>query len=76
MFARISYEDYEVFYNSVKQVAILARKAFDSTDVAGAANIWREIFGSEFPEPPKNSTSSSFSTRSEDSSNLSGGRFA
>lgn len=76
VFARISNEDYKLFYESVKVVAKLARQAFDETDVTKAANIWREIFGSEFPEPPKESSKTNFSPRSEDSGSLSGGRFA
>lgn len=76
VFARVSEDEYEAFYKDVTEVAAIAREAFDSTDVSLAVIKWREIFGSEFPEPPKSSSNSSFTPRTHDSGNLTGGRFA
>jgi predicted nucleotidyltransferase len=76
VFARVSDEEYEIFYKDVKGIATIAREAFDSTDIVFAVNKWREIFGYDFPEPPKSSSSSNFTPRAQDSGNLTGGRFA
>ncbi|MNW44809.1 hypothetical protein D3C74_220550 [compost metagenome] len=81
VFARITDEEYEAFYQNVQTAAIIAREALDATTVKESANKWRELFGTKFPPPPAdtNSTDSSsvggFSSRTEKST-PGGGRFA
>ena len=54
VFHRITGEDFSAFYDQVKNGADLSRRAFDSEDRTESGNLWREMFGSKFPEPPKN----------------------
>jgi len=78
VFKRITDEEYEEFYNLVSNAASLAREALDCEDKVDSINLWRELFGSKFPEPPSNVTTSqnsSFTKREEPSSSVSGGRF-
>jgi hypothetical protein len=80
VFARITDEEYEVFYKNIQIAADIARQALDATNVKDSANKWRELFGSKFPPPPSetennNNSSNGFSSRTEES-NPGGGRFA
>jgi hypothetical protein len=75
---RVTDDDYESFYNLASSAAKIARKAFDATTVAESACLWRELFGSKFPEPPKTSSGAGqggFSARTEKTL-IGGGRFA
>lgn len=80
---RVTEEEYEAFYEKVKDAAVIARKALDAETVEESAEEWRKLFGNKFPEPPKNSSNSSYSggshggftTRTE-KTNPGGGRFA
>ncbi|MNR75529.1 hypothetical protein D3C72_61620 [compost metagenome] len=54
VFARITPEDFKKFYDQVAAAAILARQALDSQDRTESGNLWRELLGSKFPEPPNN----------------------
>ncbi|MFC0336269.1 hypothetical protein SAMN05421848_1149 [Kushneria avicenniae] len=54
VFKRITREDFCTFYDQVKTGADLSRRAFDSEDRTESGNLWREMFGSKFPEPPNN----------------------
>lgn len=54
VFKRVSVEDFKAFYEQVQDAAALARRAFDSTDRTESGKLWRELFGSKFPEPPPN----------------------
>lgn len=74
VFSRLTEEDYESFYENVKEAAKIARAAYDSENIKEAALKWRELFGNKFPLPPE--TVQKFTPRKEDSSNLEGGRFA
>lgn len=74
VFAKISDEDYQKFYIAVKEAAVIARSAYDSETIKEAALKWRELFGNKFPSPPE--SNKKFTKRTEDSSNLGGGRFA
>lgn len=56
VFRRISVEDFRAFYDQVKEGADLSRRAFDSEDRTESGNLWREMFGSKFPDPPNNSS--------------------
>ncbi|UTE72807.1 nucleotidyltransferase [Rossellomorea marisflavi] len=77
VFKRITDEEYEKFYNLVTEGASLARQAFDNTDKVESIEMWRELFGSKFPEPPTNMKKSQngFTPRTEQTSSVSGGRF-
>ncbi len=52
---RVSGEDFKGFMKLVKNAADLARRAYDSTSKEESGRLWRELFGSRFPEPPKSS---------------------
>lgn len=75
VFGRLSDKDYEAFYESVCEAAIIARKAYDAKTTEESAKYWRDLFGNKFPQPPK-TESSVFTKRDGESSNISGGRFA
>lgn len=81
VFARVTDEEYEDFYQLVNDAAKIARKALDADNVADSANAWRELFGSKFPPPPDNGKGKSsaatggFTPRKE-STILGGNRFA
>lgn len=77
VFKRISDEEYKEFYDLVTEAALIARKALDSTDKVESIELWRELFGSKFPEPPSNTKKSqdSFTPRTEPTTSVSGGRF-
>jgi hypothetical protein len=68
---RISADEFVTFYDAVKGLAETARKAFDAKDLADKVKYWRELFGSKFPEPPKEDRSKSLN-----SSGNSGGGFS
>jgi hypothetical protein len=53
VFDRITDEEFGVFYDQVKQGAGLSRRAFDCEDRTESGNLWRQLFGTKFPEPPK-----------------------
>jgi len=55
VFKRISADDFKAFYEQAKEGASLARRALDSADRTESGNLWRELLGSKFPEPPKDS---------------------
>ncbi|MEW6226637.1 MAG: nucleotidyltransferase [Bacillota bacterium] len=54
VFDRITGEEFGAFYDQVKQGAGLSRRAFDSEDRTESGNLWRQLFGAKFPEPPEN----------------------
>ncbi|GAA4444551.1 SMODS domain-containing nucleotidyltransferase [Novipirellula rosea] len=56
---RISFEDFSAFLNLVKDAADLSRKSLDADTVNESANLWRDLFGDEFPKPPDNGGGSS-----------------
>lgn len=75
VFARLTDEDYEAFYDSVCDAAIIARKAYDADTIEESATYWRSLLGNKFPSPPTTSESV-FTKREGASSEISGGRFA
>jgi hypothetical protein len=81
VFARVTDEEYDDFYQLVCDAAKIARKALDADDVADSANAWRELFGSKFPAPPDNGNGKNcaaiggFTPRKENTV-LGGNRFA
>lgn len=54
VFDRIAGEDFCTFYDQVKNGAVLSRRALDSDDRIESGNLWRQMFGTKFPEPPSN----------------------
>lgn len=79
VFARITDDEYSEFYNSVCNVAIKAREAYDCDNFYDSVCKWRDIFGNEFPEAPEPSKSTNgagFTKRSEKTTNIPEGRFA
>lgn len=75
VFARLSDDDYNAFYDSVCNAAIVARNAYDANSIEEGAKLWRELFGNKFPEPPKKDETI-FTERKNDSREIPGGRFA
>jgi len=51
VFARITVEDFEKFFGQVVDAAVLASRAFESTDPAESSKLWRELLGDKFPKP-------------------------
>lgn len=69
--------DFLKFYEDVKTVSAKARKALDSSSKKESHDIWREIFGTKFPEAPKDDTSKKTGfTEPEGPANPSSNRFA
>lgn len=54
VFKRVTAEDFKKFYEQTMPAAAIARRALDSDDRTDSGNRWRELFGSKFPNPPKN----------------------
>lgn len=52
---RLSAEDFHELYGLVANAARLARRALDADTLEGSVELWRELFGDQFPEPPKRS---------------------
>ncbi|AIC93176.1 SMODS domain-containing nucleotidyltransferase [Shouchella lehensis] len=77
VFERLTEEEYETFYEKVKEAANLAREALDADSVNESATKWRELFGNKFPEPPKPAkTESSSFTERVNKTHIGGNRFA
>jgi Second Messenger Oligonucleotide or Dinucleotide Synthetase domain len=78
---RVSGDDFAAFHALVTSAASLARQALDADSVSVSANLWRELFGSKFPDPPvaeKNKSQSaggSFTPR-DNPTIIGSGRFA
>ena len=75
VFARLSDSDYQAFYDSVCEAAVIARNAFEAESVQESATLWRQLFGNKFPEPPQKEDTI-FTERKSASKNIPGGRFA
>lgn len=75
VFARLTEEEYEAFYETVCDAAIVARKAYDAETIEESATYWQLLLGNKFPSPPSKS-SNVFTKREGASSEISGGRFA
>lgn len=88
---RVTFDDFSAFMNEVQSAAVTARKALNADSVTESANLWRELFGEEFPAPPDDNddrdsggngnsvkgvvTASDGFTPREQQSQISGGRF-
>lgn len=51
--ARVEGPEFAAFHADASEAAALARRALDSDDLHESANLWRELLGSRFPEPPE-----------------------
>lgn len=57
VFGRVTEDEYEEFYKLIEDAAKLARKALDETNISSSIEYWRELLGTEFPEPISPKTS-------------------
>jgi hypothetical protein len=79
---RLTVEDFKWFYSQCETASQTARNALDAPTTVESAELWRKLFGSEFPEPPESSTKSSpppsggYTARSEPSTVPGRGRYA
>lgn len=80
VFDRLTDEEYNDFYDRVKEAAKIAREALDAETVYDSAIAWRKLFGNKFPEPPapktNNSSGQSGFTERSNKSTIGGNRFA
>jgi hypothetical protein len=85
VFARVSGEDFAIFYNQVKEAAVIARRAYDLKDVDESAAEWQKLFGNKFPGPANSNKESDKSSNGvviggyserNDKTEIQGGRFA
>jgi hypothetical protein len=79
---RLTADDFATFLGHVKKASEIARKALDADTVKKSADLWRQLFGDEFPEAPDDdsgggggSSSGGFTPRTKVST-PSEGRFA
>jgi predicted nucleotidyltransferase len=76
VFGRITVDEYEEFYELIKDAAAMARKALDESDIFVSINYWREILGEEFPKPKAPITSNnSFTSRKSPTEEIGRPRF-
>jgi hypothetical protein len=85
VFARVSGDDFAVFYSQVKEAATIAHRAYDLKGVDESAAEWQKLFGNKFPGPVNNENENGksskgaviggFSERKE-KTEIQGGRFA
>lgn len=77
---RVSGDDFAAFHAQVADAAKTARSALDEQDLTKSVQLWRSLFGDEFPPPPSTSNASESAqggyTPRKDVSSVSGGRFA
>ena len=52
VFKRVSAEDFKTFYDQAVEAATLSRRALDEEDRTESGNLWRELLGGKFPNPP------------------------
>ncbi|WP_316572937.1 SMODS domain-containing nucleotidyltransferase [Neobacillus sp. YIM B06451] len=76
VFERLTDEEYDAFYERVKEAAKIAREALDAETVYDSATAWRKLFGSKFPEPPEPKDKKNGFTEREEKTNIGGNRFA
>lgn len=76
VFERITTNQYEKFQSEVCKASIIAREALNSSNNRESALKWKELFGSKFPDPPKENENNGFTNRTVKTSNVPGGKFA
>jgi hypothetical protein len=72
---RLSVQDFQEFHRRICVAADQARKAYDESDVCESAEKWRTLFGTKFPQCPKNAKKGGYTPRVA-ASIVPGGRFA
>lgn len=55
VWARITFDQFAVFFDAVKEAALKARTALDNGDLDSSIDAWRDIFGEPFPERSRKS---------------------
>lgn len=76
VFGRITAEEYEEFYELIKEAATIARKAYDEPDLSISVNHWIELLGTQFPAPktpPK--SDNKFTPRNSPTEDIGSARF-
>ncbi|WKN44910.1 SMODS domain-containing nucleotidyltransferase [Tunicatimonas pelagia] len=82
---RVSIEDFKSFYDSIKEAAVIARKAYEADTVKEAVANWQILFGKKFPDAPDDGNNDSGDSTTNPSGGFSsrknptiigGGRFA
>ena len=51
VFERITVEDFAKFHRQTVDAALLAARAYESTDSAESGKLWQELLGDKFPKP-------------------------
>ncbi|ASG73921.1 SMODS domain-containing nucleotidyltransferase [Salmonella enterica] len=76
--ARLSAEDFCLFYEGLEDAAIIARSALASQDPKESAELWRKLFGTKFPfpGPQGGDRSSGFTAPTQPAEPQKTGRFA
>jgi hypothetical protein len=73
---RLTPEDFKKFHEYCAEASEIARRALDAKSIYESANAWRELFGTEFPEPTSDDRGNGGFTQRKAISNVGGGRFA
>lgn len=74
---RLSVDDFANFHAQVCQAALLARQAFDASEVEESARLWSLLFGKAFPyDGNKGTTTNGGFTLRTQPTRVTGGRFA
>lgn len=76
--ARLSAEDFCLFYEGVAEASAIAHEALESTDPKESAELWQKLFGSKFPlpGPQGGDRSGGFTTPTKPAEPQKTGRFA
>lgn len=76
VFGRLTEEEYTEFYEDVKGAAGIARKAYDEGDASKAAELWRSLFGTNFPSGSEEENEEKLTARQGPSDKIGPVRFA
>jgi predicted nucleotidyltransferase len=60
VFGSVDPADFEKFYDCIKEAAATARAAYNATTKKESADLWRQLFGSKFPEAPDDENRSAY----------------
>jgi hypothetical protein len=72
---RLSAAHFQTFHKRVCEAAKKARKALDCPDICESADLWRELFGNDFPKCTNGDRKGGYTPR-EGATIIGGGRFA
>lgn len=74
--ARLSFDDFVAFYESVCEAAKIARTALDTEDLDASVTEWQKLFGNKkFPNPPTRNNSLGGYTQRTEVTRIPPGRF-